>query len=190
MKSIVLLIINFVALVSWAQENPTETLLDSSFVNGKLESFSTYDSANLRWKKISLYPDGQIHSIRFYDTSGYRNIDQTTVYYRSGNLCYLLNFEDSAGLLNGAVVRYYPSGKMKFSGSFYKGFKSGEWLYYDSTGTVDSSVHQDFTYDDSIRIWTVDEIVRKEIEFSYNHNNKGLAQNRHIYMFVEPKRID
>ncbi len=54
-------------------------------------------------------------------------------FYENGQLKAKLKF-DSAGRLNGPATYYYETGVVKSEGVYDKGFFSGEWKNYDTTG--------------------------------------------------------
>lgn len=62
-------------------------------------------------------------------------------YYPNGLKWSETTFKD--GLKEGPTVAYFPNGVMRYTGRYYDDQRAGNWIFYDTLGTVELRVDMD-----------------------------------------------
>lgn len=120
---------------------------DSIWMNynnrGELVSGESYKNDKLNGKKINYYLNDQLET-------GKLNVLSVTMY------------QDD--MRDGAYKEFHPNGKMKMSGNYLKGLRTGEWLEYYNSGQLMSRVRYKADY---LHGWS----------FYYDKNGAQLSKN-------------
>ncbi len=104
---------------------------------GVLSAVQEFEEGTRNGKGIVFYRDGDTARIRHYKDSVLHG--PWKQYYSNGKLEAKGRFEE--GRRAGTLERYYPNGQLKFKGQHdEKGFRTGEWTWYEKNGKVERYV--------------------------------------------------
>lgn len=93
-------------------------------------------------------------------------------FYASGGLKVFASWKD--GLMDGPSDYYYENGTTQASGKYKKGFKVGNWKYFDSSAVI--TAEENFVYRDKMGV--------KEGAFKYYHKSGKI---RSVYNYEDDK---
>ncbi|MBO9565815.1 MAG: hypothetical protein J7621_23765 [Niastella sp.] len=145
MKSLFTLLIALLSVTAGFAQR----MVDSAFFsNGVLQSYGHYDSTRQYWNLYSFYKDGKMASVRKLEPVHFQDCDSSIAYNPNGQIAWILPHKEG-GYITGKFEEFYPSGKLKCTGNYYRGFKTGTWLEYYPEGQLKTESHFLLTSADS-----------------------------------------
>lgn len=128
----------------------------SYYESGSLLSNGNFRNNNFDGKWEIFYESGKLQSIQEYDNNQLINMDfwsaEGDLLVNNGSGILLLEYSSGKrklsqsflnSILNGESKTWYENGKLESFTSYSFGEPCGAWTFYDSTGTLESTLIQD-----------------------------------------------
>lgn len=142
-------------------------------IPGKILRYGINDKIKNCWIQYQFYYNGEISSIKQFDTVGYSKNYTFTGYNINKTIAFRFIYKNDK--INGKFEEHFHNGNMKREGTYYNSFKVGDWKEYHMNGNLSFEYSFQISKNDSIFNGDIFKGKREQIEWGVPDSTLGEA---------------